>query len=158
MARRKPKVPFASAVIPEVKIGAGEWARLESEYGCAFPSGLRDEIVRHTQFFVSMAVHENAAQPVEAALKRLKSLRRSAQELLKLLYQAQSLPNLPDIYADELITWHLYQKVPHPARTHEFFLPFANEVQSFEKACASALDEMMRDANQKPGYWRAGWA
>jgi hypothetical protein len=158
MARRKPKVPFASAVVPPVRLDPSDWSRIEREYGHALPSGLREKILRHTQFFVDMAIHENAAQPIETAVKRLKHLRRSAQDLLELLYQAQSLLDLPDIYADELVVWHLYQKVPHPSRTHEFLFPFANEVRSFEKACASAQDEMTRDSNQKPGYWRAGWA
>jgi hypothetical protein len=78
MARRKPRVPFARAAAPPVKLDPSDWSRIEREYGHALPIGLREKIFRHTQFFVEMAVLENAAQPIEKAVKRLKHLRRTA--------------------------------------------------------------------------------
>jgi hypothetical protein len=157
MGRRKPRVPFAYAVVPSVRLDSTDWSRIEREYGSDLSGNVRDKILSHTQFFVKLAVFENAAAPSEPAAKRLKDLRTSAQKLLRLVDPASCLPrNSAALYADELIGLHLYQKVLHPARNHEYLAPFAKEVQSFDNACWLALDEMNRTS--KPGYWPSGVA
>jgi hypothetical protein len=86
MPKRKPKAPFATVLrIPVVKMGAPEWSRIERAFGHSLPIDLRTEIVADTQFFVTLAAFEYAAPPVDAAVKRIKRLRKFAQELLCLL-------------------------------------------------------------------------
>ena len=127
MSKPKQKAPFATVSrIPVVKIGAPEWLRIERAYGHPLPIDLRTEIVADTQFFISLAAYEYAAPPVDAAVKRIKRLRRFAQELLCLLdsKMLSSLRGSAALHADELIAWHLYQVVLRPSQWHQYLAPF----------------------------------
>jgi integrase len=75
MGRRKPRVPFAYAVVPSVRLDSADWSRIEREYGSDLSGNVRDKILSHTQLFVEFAVFENAAASSELAAKRLKALR-----------------------------------------------------------------------------------
>jgi len=159
MPPRAAKVPFSSGGNRGFTIADAAWKAIETAYGRELSPAVREEMGSATAQYVDFATAEKAAPPSLPARRRIERLRKRAKQLLEELDERNSFAApAPELYADELIYFHLYPrsnpKALLPGRRHLLLAPSSAEVERIVAGCDAALSEMGRTS--APGYWHEG--
>jgi hypothetical protein len=139
LSRRKRTLPFATADGPEprVSINNAAWHQLEAALGQPIPDDLRHELVAMTDNFLSFAVFESTAEPLEGSKARLKSLNDVATAFWRTLGLREN--SQAAFYADHLISQHFHDsRIGARDKLHAL----KTLMTSFVVACQAAQQEM----------------
>lgn len=94
MAKRKPKLPLASAGRAyHLELTRADWKRLEKAYGHPLPDALRAGILESTDRFLSSAKFEQTAPNIAEAKEYISAVKKGTGELRKALLGRPGLAN-----------------------------------------------------------------
>jgi hypothetical protein len=88
--KRTKRVSGARFSVHEMNADHFDWGRLEAVYGHEFSADARQKIVEVTQAYFVMAGFELAAEPLSVAIKRIRSLQKSAKRFHQSILDYQS--------------------------------------------------------------------
>jgi len=110
MARRKPKLPIASAGrVPDLKISESDWTCIEMGYGRRLPNQLRAIILKITEEFLSRAEFEHTAPDVADAEARIKTIKNATGALRNaILQRPPEVSGVADFKAKQMICEHAH--------------------------------------------------
>ena len=158
MARRKPKLPLASAGrVPDLKISEGDWTRIEKGYGRWLPDQLRSTILEITEEFLSWAEFEHTAPPVAQVENRIAAIKDATRAFVEaILRRPQNVTGLADFKAKQMICE--YAQLPFKDGVDGLTrLAWETAVLKIPKACDAALTDLA-EQRQAGGSFSGGTA
>jgi hypothetical protein len=156
MAQRKRTLPIASAggPPPTVTVNGTRWETLERIIGKSISPALRTELIDATNHFLSFAVFEHTAEPLDSAVERVTAVSRAANRFWRTLIEGGG--GDAGFYANNMIEMHFTDsRMPRRHKIHNLI----GIMTSFMVACDLAGKELVSEDNaeHRIGECWEGW-
>jgi hypothetical protein len=139
MARSAPTIPIASASgKPDFKITEHDWQKIERAYRNSLSADVRNCILKATTSFVYFEVFERHAEPLQAAIERIESIKKLTGKLFPTLAAPASDGK---VYANHLVKRH-FDDPRLKMQRGDLFHALCGVLTSLSVACDLALKEM----------------